>query len=204
MLTRAEWRTRRPSQRWWASTAPTPAASPPGSLLVLPPQNKMQPWGAVHRFTPLLTRCPGVNFINILWAAFAPVDPKSVKRYWQLDWILTLLGATGVKAVHKYVGEIEPRFQCLRSMQPDGSACFDYEVQLCCPGVNFINVLRTAFTLVGPKSVKRYWQLDWVLTLWGTTGVKAVRRTLMKSSPGILFWALVYFSGPGFNLTKIW
>jgi hypothetical protein len=24
------------------------------------------------------------------------------------------------------------------------------------PGVNFINVLRTAFTLVGPKSVKRY------------------------------------------------
>ncbi len=35
----------------------------------------------------------GVNFINVL----------------QLDWILTLLGATGVKAVHiKYVGEIEP------------------------------------------------------------------------------------------------
>ena len=52
----------------------------------------------------------GVNFINVLWAAFAPVDPKSVKRYWQLDWILTLLGATGVKAVRKYVGEIEPWF----------------------------------------------------------------------------------------------
>jgi len=53
------------------------------------------------------------------------------------------------------------------------------------PGVNFINILFTAFMLVGP-SVKRYWQLDWVLTLWGTTGVKAVRRTLMKSSPGVL------------------
>jgi len=53
----------------------------------------------------------GVNFINVLWAAFAPVDPKSVKRYWQLDWTLTLLGATGVKAVRKYVGEIEPRCQ---------------------------------------------------------------------------------------------
>jgi len=52
-------------------------------------------------------------------------------------------------------------------------------------GVNFINVLRTAFTLIGPKSVKRYWRLDWVLTLWGTTGVKAVRRTLMKSSPAL-------------------
>ncbi len=51
---------------------------------------------------------PSVNFINILQAAFMPVDPKSVKRYWQLDWILTLLGATRVKVVHKYVGEIEP------------------------------------------------------------------------------------------------
>jgi len=51
----------------------------------------------------------GVNFINILRAAFAPVDPKSVKRYWQLDLILKLLGSMGVKAVSKYVGEIEPR-----------------------------------------------------------------------------------------------
>jgi len=60
------------------------------------------PWGAAHQV-------PGINFINVLRAAFAPpVDPKSVKRYWQLDWILTLLGVTGVKAVHKYVGEIEP------------------------------------------------------------------------------------------------
>ncbi len=51
---------------------------------------------------------PSVNFINVLRAAFAPVDPKSVKRYWQLDRILMLLGATGVKFVHKYVGEIVP------------------------------------------------------------------------------------------------
>jgi len=57
----------------------------------------------------LIELTPGVNFIIVLWTAFAPVDPKSAKRYWQLDWILTLLGATGVKAVSKYVGEIEPR-----------------------------------------------------------------------------------------------
>jgi len=56
-------------------------------------------------------RMPGVNFINVLQAAFAPVDPKSIKRYWQLDWILTLLGATSIKAVCKYVDEIEPRCQ---------------------------------------------------------------------------------------------
>ncbi len=54
---------------------------------------------------------PGVNFINVLRAAFAPVDPKRVKRYWQLDSILTLLGATGVKAASKYVGKIEPYAQ---------------------------------------------------------------------------------------------
>ncbi len=50
----------------------------------------------------------GVDFINFLWAAFAPVYPKSIKRYWWPDWTLTLLGATGVKAVCKYVVEIEP------------------------------------------------------------------------------------------------
>jgi hypothetical protein len=57
----------------------------------------------------------GVNFINVLREAFAPVDPKSVKRYWQLDWILMLLGATGVNAVRKYVGEIEPWCQLMSS-----------------------------------------------------------------------------------------
>ncbi len=57
---------------------------------------------------------PGVNFINVLRSAFTLVDPESVKRYWQLDWILTLLGATGVKAVRKYVGEIEPRSLLMR------------------------------------------------------------------------------------------
>jgi len=51
-------------------------------------------------------------------------------------------------------------------------------------GLNFINILRTAFTLADPKSVKRYWRLDWVLTLLGSTRIKAVRRTLMKLTPG--------------------
>ncbi len=53
-------------------------------------------------------KASGVNFINVLQAAFAPVDSKGVKRYLQLHWILTLLRATGVKAVSEYVGEIEP------------------------------------------------------------------------------------------------
>ncbi len=52
---------------------------------------------------------PGVNFSNILRTAFTLVDPKSVKRYWQLDWILTLWGATGIKDARKYVDEIDTR-----------------------------------------------------------------------------------------------
>ena len=52
------------------------------------------------------------------------------------------------------------------------------------PGLNFINVLRTAFTHVDPECVKRYWWLDWVLMLWGATGVKAVQKMLMKLTPG--------------------
>ncbi len=51
----------------------------------------------------------GVNFINILRAAFRLVDPKSVKRYLRLGWVLMLWGAIGVKAACKYVDEIDPR-----------------------------------------------------------------------------------------------
>ncbi len=40
----------------------------------------------------------GVNLINVLLAAFAFADLESVKRNWQLDWVLTLWGATGIKA----------------------------------------------------------------------------------------------------------
>ncbi len=50
------------------------------------------------------------------------------------------------------------------------------------PGVNFINVSRADFVHVDPKSVKN-WGFDWILTLSGSSRVKAVRRTLMKLSP---------------------
>ncbi len=52
-----------------------------------------------------------VNFINVVRAAFLWADPKSIKRHWRLDWILTLLGVTCVKGVCKYIGEIDPRSQ---------------------------------------------------------------------------------------------
>ncbi len=51
-------------------------------------------------------------------------------------------------------------------------------------GFNFINVLRTAFTLVGPKSVRIQTSSQYLFTLLGSTGAKAARRTLMKLSRG--------------------
>jgi len=35
---------------------------------------------------------PRVDLINILRAASTHADHKSAKKYWQLDWIVTLLG----------------------------------------------------------------------------------------------------------------
>ena len=52
------------------------------------------------------------------------------------------------------------------------------------PGVNFINVLHTAFTLVDPESVKKIDNLTVFFMLLGSPSIKAVRRMLMKSTPG--------------------
>jgi len=49
--------------------------------------------------------------------------------------------------------------------------------------LNFINVLRTAFTLADPKSVKKTVKLSIFFMLLGSTSVKAVQRTLVKSTP---------------------
>ncbi len=50
-------------------------------------------------------------------------------------------------------------------------------------GLNFINVLHTAFALVDPKSVKDTDDLTIIFTLLGSTGAKAVHRILMKLTP---------------------
>ncbi len=51
------------------------------------------------------------------------------------------------------------------------------------PGVNFINVLRTAFTPVVPQSVSTQSNCQYLFMVLGSMRVKAVRRTLMKLSP---------------------
>jgi len=45
--------------------------------------------------------------------------------------------------------------------------------------------IRAAFTLADPKSVKRYWWLNWIFTLLGFERVKAAHRMLMKLTPKV-------------------
>ena len=51
----------------------------------------------------------GVNFTDILRAAFTRADPKIAKKDSQLKQLFALLGSAGVKAVLKHVDEIDPR-----------------------------------------------------------------------------------------------
>jgi len=55
---------------------------------------------ALFHVSPFLSFC-GVNFINILRAAFMLADPKSAKRQSSHQCLLPLLGALRVKAEHK-------------------------------------------------------------------------------------------------------
>ncbi len=48
------------------------------------------------------------------------------------------------------------------------------------PGLNFTNVLSTAFTLADPESVKRYLDFVVLFTLLGPTSIKVIRKTLVK------------------------
>jgi len=49
--------------------------------------------------------------------------------------------------------------------------------------VNFINNLRTAFTLLDPKSGKKIYNLTVFFMLLGSVRVKAVRKTLVRLTP---------------------
>ncbi len=64
-----------------------------------------------------------------LRAASMPVASKNVRFQSSHQYLFTLLGSTGAKAALVLLMKLTP-------------------------GFNFINVLRTAFTLVDPKSVK--------------------------------------------------
>ncbi len=66
-------------------------------------------------YNKALTDISWVNFNIILPAAFTLVDPKSAKRDLWHDCLFALLGSAFVKAVHKNVGEIDPRKQSYKN-----------------------------------------------------------------------------------------
>ena len=51
----------------------------------------------------------GVNFTNVLRAAFRLEDPKSTKKTVKLSSFFALLGSSCVKAARKHIGEIDCR-----------------------------------------------------------------------------------------------
>ncbi len=65
-------------------------------------------------------------------------------------------------------------------------------------GLNFINVLRSAFTRVDPESIKRYWWLNCVFTLSGSASLKGAGKTLVK------FPAVVQFHQRFTCTSSIW
>ncbi len=78
-------------------------------------------------------------------------------------------------------------------------------------GLNFINVLRTAFTPVAPQSVRTQSSCLYLFTLLGTMSVKVVRfRTLMKLAPDLeILWlisslAAAIFSAPHTATSMSW
>ncbi len=54
-------------------------------------------------------------------------------------------------------------------------------------GLNFINVLLTAFTHSDPKSIKKTIKLSIIFTLLGCRSVEAARKMLEKLTPGVNF-----------------
>jgi len=71
-------------------------------------------------------RTTGVNFTNILRAAFTSAEPKNAKRYWFLYCPFALLGSVHVKTSHEHA----------------------------CPEVNFINVFEQLLCMPIPKAQK--------------------------------------------------
>ena len=53
-------------------------------------------------------RRPGVNFTNVLQAAFALVDPKSAKKTVKLSSFFALLGSASIKAARRMLVKLNP------------------------------------------------------------------------------------------------
>jgi len=90
------------------------------------------------------------------------VDPERKIIQSSCQYLFTLLGSTGVKAVCRKLMKLTPE-------------------------LNFINILLTAFTRIDPKRVKKTVKLSIFFMLLGSTSLKAARKMLVTLTPGVDF-----------------
>jgi len=110
----------------------------------------------------------GVNFTNILQAAFTHADPKSLLNHQPF----CVFGSALVKAVCKHVDDIDHWCQLF-------VLCANGLVKLTL-GVDFTNILRTAFTFEDPNSAKKTDRLTVYFVLWVSGCIKAAHKMLVK------------------------
>ncbi len=139
-----------------------------GSMLIIAARNE------------LVKSTPGGNFTDIYEQLFCSFSLLTV-------WFCDFLSKEYYKKVaHKMLVKLILCKTCSQFFASPGSPSTQTHIiifQSTCPCVNFINVLRTAFTLTDPKIVNKIDNLTVFFTLLGSECVKAVRRTLMKLSP---------------------
>jgi len=105
---------------------------------------------------------------------------RTHKNLQSICWYFNaLLGSTRLKAGHKMLMKLTP-------------------------GLNFINVLHTAFTPADPKGVKSYWWLTVFFTLSGSTCLKAGRKLLLKFTPGLCWIQIQIESNQTLHLQSWW
>ena len=67
----------------------------------------------------------GVNFTNVLQAAFTRANPNRVKKTVKLSSLFALLGSAPIKPACKHVDEIDPKLQYTDCKTPDTLNIFD-------------------------------------------------------------------------------
>jgi len=56
----------------------------------------------------LMKLITGVNFTNLICAAFTLADPKSIKNQLSCQYLFTLLGSEHVKVAHRMLMKLTP------------------------------------------------------------------------------------------------
>ncbi len=96
-----------------------------------------------------------------------------------LNWISSLENKTG----NRFSSFIIPEFYFTNPLAENSLLKLWWNGP---PGLNFINILRKAFTLVDHKSVRIQSSCQYLYTHFGSTGAKAVRKNVDEIEPWFL------------------